>query len=88
MPFSFTAEQRQTAVWLLLGLSLVGLMILLGPVLTPFVAAAVLAYALNPGVDWLVSRRIGRLRLPRVLAVIVLKHLQMNYLKSSFYSRI
>lgn len=72
MPFSFTAEQRQTAIWLLLGLSLLGLMILLGPVLTPFVAAAILAYALNPGVDWLASRRISRFRLPRVLAVVLM----------------
>lgn len=70
MSFSFTAEQRQTIAWLLLGLSLLVLMILLGPVLTPFVAAAILAYALNPGVDWLASKRIGKVHVPRMFAVI------------------
>ena len=40
----------------------------LGPVLTPFVVAAVLAYALTPLVDRLDER--GRGRMPRVLAVI------------------
>ena len=69
MPISFTAEQRQSIAWLLVGLSLLVLMILLGPVLTPFIAAAILAYALNPGVDWLASRRIGKLHVPRMLAV-------------------
>ena len=58
--------------WLLLGLSLLVLMILLGPVLTSFVAAAILAYAMNPGVDWLASKRIGRLHVPRTLAVVVM----------------
>jgi predicted PurR-regulated permease PerM len=72
MPLSFTAEQRQTMTWLLIGLALLGLTVLLGPVLTPFVAAAILAYALNPGVDWLASRRIGKLHVPRMLAVIVM----------------
>lgn len=71
MSFSFTAEQRQTTAWLLLGLSLLVLLVLLGPVLTSFVAAAILAYALNPGVDWLASKRIGTLRVPRMLAVVV-----------------
>jgi predicted PurR-regulated permease PerM len=72
MPFSFTAEQKQTMTWLLLGISLLVLMVLLGPVLTPFVAAAILAYALNPGVDWLASKRIGRLDVPRMLATVVI----------------
>jgi len=40
---------------------------LLAPVLTPFVVAAILAYALTPLVDRLTA--IGRGRLPRVLAV-------------------
>ncbi len=36
---------------------------LLAPVLTPFVVAAILAYALTPVVDWL--DRLGRGRMPR-----------------------
>ncbi len=72
MAFSFTAEQRQSLTWMLLGLLLLALMILLGPILTPFVAAAILAYALNPGVDWLASKRIGSVRVPRALAVMLM----------------
>ena len=44
---------------------------LLGPVLAPFVVAAVLAYALTPLVDWL--DHVGRGRLPRILAVIMVE---------------
>ncbi len=44
---------------------------LLAPVLTPFVVAAVLAYALTPLVDWLDD--LGRGRLPRLLAVVVVE---------------
>jgi predicted PurR-regulated permease PerM len=70
MPFSFTAEQRQTILWVVVGLLLAALLVLLGPILSPFIAAAILAYALNPAVDWLAARRIGRFKAPRVLAVI------------------
>ena len=72
MAFSFTEEQKQSMLWLLLGLSLVVLLVLLGPVLTPFIAAAILAYALNPGVDWLASTRIGKFAIPRSLAAIMM----------------
>ena len=71
MPFSFTPEQKQTAFWLSLWLAFVLLLYALGPVLTPFIAAAILAYALNGGVDYLARRRIGRLALPRALAVVL-----------------
>ncbi len=56
--------QRQTLAWI--GLALLGLagIKLLAPVLTPFLVAAVLAYALHPAVEWLAARRV-----PRVLAV-------------------
>ncbi len=43
----------------------------LSPVLTPFVVASVLAYALTPVVDWLDD--LGRGRIPRLLAVIVVE---------------
>ncbi len=71
MPFSLNSEQKQTILWLAVGLVLVALLAELGPVLAPFIAAGILAYALNPAVDWLASRRIGRLRVPRALAVII-----------------
>jgi predicted PurR-regulated permease PerM len=69
MPFSFTTEQKQSILWLAIALGLVWLLVALGPVMTPFVAATILAYAMNPGVDWLASWHIGRLRMPRWLAV-------------------
>lgn len=69
MPFSFSDEQKQSLSWFFVGLLLIGILALLGPMLTPFVTAAILAYALNPGVDWLAARR-GRFYLPRALAVL------------------
>jgi predicted PurR-regulated permease PerM len=71
MPFSFNSEQKQTVLWLVLGLVLVALLVKLGPIMAPFVAAGILAYALNPAVDWISSKRIGRVRVPRELAAIV-----------------
>jgi predicted PurR-regulated permease PerM len=72
MPLSFTSEQKQTWLWFAVGLALVVLLVLLGPVLAPFIAGAILAYALNPGVDWVAARRFGRRRLPRSVAVLVI----------------
>lgn len=69
MPFSLSNERKQSLLWLTLGLLLLGLLVLLGPMLTPFITAAILAYALNPGVDWLSRRRIGPFPCPRLLAV-------------------
>lgn len=60
------SEQRQTLLWLSVGLVFLLLLWLLGPVLAPFVAAAIIGYVLNPGVDWLERRRI-----PRALGVLV-----------------
>jgi predicted PurR-regulated permease PerM len=71
MPFSFTPEQKQTAFWLALWLAFVLLLYALGPVLTPFIAAAILAYALNGAVDYFDQRRIGRFAFPRSLAVVL-----------------
>ncbi|MES3024603.1 MAG: AI-2E family transporter [Pseudomonadota bacterium] len=71
MPFSLTSEQKQTAFWITLGLALALLLYALGPVLTPFIAAAILAYALNGAVDKLDQRRIGRFDIPRPVAVSV-----------------
>ncbi len=67
----FTPAQTRTAAWLLIAALLVLTLWLLGPVLTPFVVAAVLAYALTPMVNWL-DRRLGG-RVPRVLAVLVVE---------------
>ena len=61
-----TPAQRQTLSWFALGLAAFLLLWLLAPVLTPFVTAAVLAYALEPGVRWLRARRV-----PRVIAVLL-----------------
>src|SRR3954464_4677701 len=71
MPFSFSPEQKQTILWPAIGLLLAALLVQLGPVLTPFIVAAILAYALNPAVDWLGLKRIGKWKMPRALATII-----------------
>jgi predicted PurR-regulated permease PerM len=80
MPFSFTPEQKQTAFWLVLWLAFVLLLYALGPILTPFIAAAILAYALNGGVDYLDQLKLGRFSVPRPLAVVVVMLLFLSAL--------
>jgi predicted PurR-regulated permease PerM len=66
---------RQQKRWIILVglLSLpVLLLLLLGPILTPFIAGAILAYALNPLTDRLCSLRFWRFSPPRTLAVVVI----------------
>ena len=65
---TLTPAQRQTASWIALGLAAALLIWLLGPVLTPFLVAAVLAYVLHPLVERLATRRV-----PRVVAVSVVE---------------
>ncbi len=67
----FTATQKRASAWLLIALLAVLALWLLGPVLTPFVVAGVLAYALTPLVDRLDD--IGRGRLPRFVAVVIVE---------------
>ena len=69
----FTPTQKSFAAWSLIAALLSFIVWLLAPVLAPFVVAAVLAYALTPVVDWLDT--VGRGRIPRVLAVIVVETL-------------
>jgi predicted PurR-regulated permease PerM len=67
----FTSTQKRASAWAALLLGLVTVLWLLAPVLTPFVVAAILAYALTPVVDWL--DHLGRGRLPRLLAVVLVE---------------
>lgn len=67
----FTSTQKHAAAWLLIALLGALALWLLGRVLTPFVVAAVLAYALTPLVDRLDD--MGRGRVPRILAVAVVE---------------
>ncbi|SFU97621.1 AI-2E family transporter [Pseudoduganella namucuonensis] len=71
MPFPLSVEQKQTAFWVALWLAFGLLLTALGPVLTPFIAAAIIAYALNPGVDRIDHLRLGRFDVPRALAVVL-----------------
>ncbi|MBI2749471.1 MAG: AI-2E family transporter [Burkholderiales bacterium] len=66
-----TPTQKRFAAWSLIAALLGCVLWLLGPVLTPFVVASVLAYALTPIVNWLDD--VGRGRIPRLLAVIVVE---------------
>jgi len=67
----FTNTQRRASAWCLIALLIVLALWLLGPVLTPFVVAAVLAYALTPLVNRLDD--MGKGRLPRVVAVVLVE---------------
>jgi predicted PurR-regulated permease PerM len=62
------AAQRRILNWTVLAVAAAALLWLLGPVLTPFVIGAVLAYALHPLVEQLAARRV-----PRLLAVAVVE---------------
>lgn len=70
MPFSFTTQQKQTALWIGSWLLVMILMVLLGPILTPFVVAAILAYILNPAVESMCEWHIRGWYIPRPLAVV------------------
>ncbi len=67
----FTNTQKRAAAWLMIAAVTVLALWLLGPVLTPFVVAAVLAYALTPLVNRLDT--MGRGRLPRIVAVVLVE---------------
>jgi predicted PurR-regulated permease PerM len=54
------SEQLQTALWAGVGLAFLVLIYLLGPILTPFLAGAILAYILNPGVNCLERKKLPR----------------------------
>ena len=60
--------QRRDLAWLAVGVGALALLWLLSPVLTPFIVAAVLAYALHPAVEWLAARRV-----PRLVAVVLVE---------------
>ena len=67
----FTNTQKSTAAWCLIAVLIVLALRLLGPVLTPFLVAAVLAYALTPLVNKL--DELGNGWMPRVLAVVLVE---------------
>lgn len=69
MPFFLSPEQKQSAFWLALWLAVALLLYTLGPILSPFIAAAILAYMLGGAVDRLSNARLGKGRMPRVVAV-------------------
>lgn len=65
---TLTPAQRQSLTWAALSAVALILLWLLAPVLTPFIVAAVLAYALHPAVERLAARRV-----PRVAAVVLIE---------------
>jgi predicted PurR-regulated permease PerM len=68
---TISKEQFQTTVWILLGIGLILLMVVLGPVLMPFIAGAILAYVLNPLVDRLCKIKLKKWPCPRELAAVI-----------------
>ena len=77
LPMTLSPAQRQTLTWTALAALAALALWLLAPVLTPFMVAAVLAYALHPLVEQLATRR-----WPRVLAVLLVEGLALLALVS------
>ena len=67
----FTSTQKRAAAWTAIAVLAVLVLRALGPVLTPFLVASVLAYALTPLVDRLDN--VGGGRMPRLLAVVIVE---------------
>jgi predicted PurR-regulated permease PerM len=65
---TLTTAQRQTLSWLALGAAAALALWTLAPVLTPFLIAAVLAYALQPAVEAMATHRV-----PRALTVLLVE---------------
>jgi predicted PurR-regulated permease PerM len=65
---NLSSQQRKVLSWAALAALLFSALWLLSPVLVPFIVAALLAYALHPAVEGLVTRGV-----PRVLAVLTLE---------------
>lgn len=76
----FTPTQKRAAAWAAIAVLAVLVLSALGPVLTPFVVAAVLAYALTPVVDRIDALWGGRM--PRLVAVILVELLTLLALVS------
>ncbi len=68
MSIQLSPQQKQSVLWLGVGLALIFLLSALGPILMPFVVGAIIAYALNPWVDRLCGFKIRHHALPRPLA--------------------
>ena len=64
---NLTPVQRRALIWIVIALGVGILLWLLSPVLTPFLLGAILAYILQPGVAWMVRRRV-----PRALAALLM----------------
>ena len=60
MPMPIRSDRAQMLLWAAVGLALLWGLYLLGPVLTPFLAGAMLAYILKPGVEWLARHNCPR----------------------------
>lgn len=67
----FTPTQKRAAAWTAMAVLAALVLRALGPVVTPFVIAAVLAYILTPVVDRLDA--LGRGRMPRLAAVVLIE---------------
>lgn len=64
---TLTSCQRPTLAWGGIAAAIGILLWILRPVLTPFLPGALIAYALQPGVEWMVRQRV-----PRAVAVLVM----------------
>jgi predicted PurR-regulated permease PerM len=57
---NLTERQRQSLIWAAVAIVILAVLVMLGPIVTPFIAAAILAYTLEPAVKWLVRKKLPR----------------------------
>lgn len=69
---TLTSERLQTGLWISVGVLLVVLLYVLAPILTPFALAAILAYLLAPGTNWIAQRKLGRFAVPRWVGALIM----------------
>ena len=69
---SIQSDKTQMLLWGGVAFALLWGLYLLGPVLTPFVAGAILAYILKPGVEWLRRHRCPRSVAAALVIVVVI----------------
>jgi predicted PurR-regulated permease PerM len=60
-------QRTHTLFWIGVGIAILAVIYILSPILTPFLMAAILAFILRPGVDWL-----ARKRCPRAIAALAM----------------
>ncbi len=85
---SIQSDKSQMLLWGGVAFALLWGLLLLGPVLTPFVAGAILAYILKPGVEWPRGHRCPRGVAAALVIVLVILPAILTRLNEQFAPRL